>query len=403
MPIAFPAPLQDWSAIWAKNVVQKTFDGVPAPNLGNPNYRFSLGTLDGGMGKLIAPADANMQNPGGSYAASYMPIITPISPTVNTVVPATDNRIFNLIFDYTGDVGTVYPPADMGIAFPTLWGWSGIWAKNLIQKPFNVVPAPNMANPNYKFSWDTLGSGCVVKAIPIANNNLNNPGGNFAVPYTPFIPPVIKQQPVNIDVILYYGFDATPFPLPVPVSGVAFPAALQGWSVTWAKNLIQKPFNYIPAPNMGNPNYMFTFDTLNGGMGKLLPQSTANMQNPCGAVDRKQIGEQSNTIPYVPTINSVVDASIIFTKLFTVFNQQLTGVSRDGNGTPLANCLVSVFRSVDKVLVAETTSDAQGNWQVTSLGTYSGPYFLVEYKTVTNQPDLFGTSLRTLVAAPLIQ
>ena len=403
MPIAFPAPLQDWSAIWAKNVVQKTFDGVPAPNMGNPNYRFSLGTLDGGMGKLLAHSDANTNNPGGMYAAAYMPIITPLSPTVDTVAPATDNRLFNLIFDYTGAVGTILPIADMGVAFPTLWGWSGIWAKNLIQKPFNVVPAPNMANPNYKFSFNTLGNGCVIQAIPIANNNLNNPGGNFAIPYTPFIVPIIKQQPVNIEVILTYAFDATPFPLPVPITGICFPAALQGWSATWAKNLIQKPFNYIPAPNLGNPNYMFTFSTLNGGMGKFLPQSTANLQNPAGLPDRIQIGEQQLNIPVIPTVNLVVDASIIFTKLLPSYNQQLTGVSRDGNGTPLANCLVSVFRSADKVLVAETTSDAQGNWQVTSLGTYSGPYFLVEYKTVANQPDLFGTSLRTLVAAPLIQ
>ena len=403
MPIAFPAPLQAWSVIWAKNVVQTTFNTVPAPNMGNPNYRFSLGTLDGGMGKLLAHSDANTNNPGGMYAAAYMPIITPLSPTVNTVAPATDNRLFNLIFDYTGAVGTVYPPAAMGIAFPTLWGWSGIWAKDLIQKPFNVVPAPNMANPNYKFSFNTLGNGCVIQAIPIANNNLNNPGGNFAIPYTPFIPPIIEQQPVNTDVTLHYGFDSTPTPPPTPITGVPFPPPIFGWSRIWAKNLIQKPFNYIPAPNLGNPNYIFSIATLNGGMGKLLPQASYNLQNPGGLPDRIQIGEQSANIPTVPTINSVVDASIIFTKLLPSYNQQLTGVSRNGDGVPLANCLVSVFRSFDKVLVAETTSDNQGNWTVTTLGTYSGPYFLVEYKTVPNQPDLFGTSLRTLVAAPLIQ
>jgi hypothetical protein len=138
-------------------------------------------------------------------------------------------------------------------------------------------------------------------------------------------------------------------------------------------------------------------------MGKLLPKSTANLQNPGSLPDRIQIGEQSATTPAVPTVNSVVDASIIFTKLLPAYNQQLTGVSRDQYGVPLANCLVSVFRSFDKVLVAETTSDNQGNWQVAGLGTYSGPFFLVEYKAVANQPDLFGTSLRTLVATPLIQ
>jgi hypothetical protein len=404
MPIAFPAPLQDWSAIWAKNVVQKTFDGVPAPNLGNPNYRFSLGTLDGGMGKLLAHSDANTNNPGGKYAAAYMPIITPLSPTVDTVAPATDNRLFNLIFDYTGAVGTILPTADMGVAFPApIQGWSATWAKNLIQKPFYVVPAPNMANPNYKFSYNTLGGGCVIQAIPKANNNLNNPGGNFAIPYTPFIPPVIKQQPVNIEVILTYAFDATPFPLPIPITGIPFPPALLGWSYIFAKSLIQKPFNYIPAPNLGNPNYRFNSSTLNGGMGKLLSLSIANLQNPGNLPDRIQIGEQSATTPAVPTVNSVVDASIIFTKLLPAYNQQLTGVSRDQYGVPLANCLVSVFRSFDKVLVAETTSDNQGNWQVAGLGTYSGPFFLVEYKAVANQPDLFGTSLRTLVATPLIQ
>ena len=221
MPIAFPSPPQDWSAIWAKHVVQKTFDGIPAPNMGNPNYRFSLGTLDGGMGKLIAHADANMQNPGGSYAASYTPYILPLAPTIDTVVPAAQTI---LLQSFAANVLPVPAAADPlpipGIAFTSIpQGWSVTWAKNLIVKPFNFIPAPNMGNPNYVFDSSTLDGG--MGKLLTSNANTANPGVNSAIPaMSPF--GVASSVATSNSVVIAVGNDQTRGFKPVIVDNTGF-------------------------------------------------------------------------------------------------------------------------------------------------------------------------------------
>lgn len=67
----------------------------------------------------------------------------------------------------------------------------------------------------------------------------------------------------------------------------------------------------------------------------------------------------------------------------------LAGVSRDSTGAVLANCQVLVFRTYDKVLAAETTSDGSGAWSV--IVDRLQQHFMVEYKP--GAPDVFGTSL----------
>jgi hypothetical protein len=69
----------------------------------------------------------------------------------------------------------------------------------------------------------------------------------------------------------------------------------------------------------------------------------------------------------------------------------LVGVSRDGTGAILGLCTVRIFRTADDVKVAETVSDASGNWSVPMMPP--GPYYYVEYRV--GSPDKAGTSLNT--------
>ena len=73
-------------------------------------------------------------------------------------------------------------------------------------------------------------------------------------------------------------------------------------------------------------------------------------------------------------------------------NMYLSGLSKNNTGGILGNCQVLIFRTEDKSLAGETTSDADGNWSILMLK--GGPFFYVEYKT--GSPDVAGTSLNTL-------
>lgn len=66
----------------------------------------------------------------------------------------------------------------------------------------------------------------------------------------------------------------------------------------------------------------------------------------------------------------------------------LSGVTRDANGNPLGGCTVWLFKTSDKNFVAETTSDANGNY---SFEVVSGvKYFIRAHKDGT--PNVFGTT-----------
>lgn len=69
----------------------------------------------------------------------------------------------------------------------------------------------------------------------------------------------------------------------------------------------------------------------------------------------------------------------------------LVGVSKDGAGAVLGGCTVRIFRTADDVKVAETLSDASGNWSVPMMPI--GPYYYVEY--LAGSPNKAGTSINT--------
>ena len=69
MPIAFPAFPRGRKDIQAKALTTKPPGYVQAPNLGNPNYRFSAATLGPGMGSV--GASANARNPGVNFGKTF--------------------------------------------------------------------------------------------------------------------------------------------------------------------------------------------------------------------------------------------------------------------------------------------------------------------------------------------
>lgn len=170
---------------------------------------------------------------------------------------------------------------------------------------------------------------------------------------------------------------------------IAFPPAVRGWPEIRAKNLIQKPFDFVPAPNMGNPNYRFTSQTLGSGMGKIFPR--ANPRNP-----GVNFALAFATPLAEPIVQPLTDARLYLLEEGTL-NMVLSGVTRDSTGAALGNCRVMIFRTEDNSFVTETTSNASGVWSVSLMK--GGPFFEVCYKA--GSPDLSGTSLNTLAPVPV--
>ena len=165
---------------------------------------------------------------------------------------------------------------------------------------------------------------------------------------------------------------------------IAFPPAVRGHPRIQAKGLIQKPFDYVPAPNMGNPNYRFNVSTLKGGMGKVFPR--ANPRSP-GVNFAKAF-----SLYNVETRPQHLTDPRLWLEDEGTLNMSLTYVSRDSTGAPLAGCTIMVFRTQDRSFVGETVSDGSGNWTLPMLK--GGPFFTVEY--LAGSPDRAGTSVNTL-------
>ena len=73
----------------------------------------------------------------------------------------------------------------------------------------------------------------------------------------------------------------------------------------------------------------------------------------------------------------------------------ISGVTRDGAGAALGNCLVHLFQTSFDIEVAETVSDGSGAFSF-SIGNNAGFFYIVAYKA--GSPDVSGTTLNTLVA-----
>lgn len=73
----------------------------------------------------------------------------------------------------------------------------------------------------------------------------------------------------------------------------------------------------------------------------------------------------------------------------------ISGTTRDVYNSPLANCTVKLFRTVNDSLVYTATSDGNGAYVV--LTPYTDNHYLVTYKT--GPPDVFGSSANTLTGS----
>lgn len=98
---------------------------------------------------------------------------------------------------------------------------------------------------------------------------------------------------------------------------------------------------------------------------------------------------------------SLVDLPVTFSRVVhhllptppTYF--RITGVTKDGTGAPLGNCVVDWFRTSDDVKLDTVTSDADGIFEFRTAGQPPNAYYLVAYRA--GSPDVAGTSANTLV------
>lgn len=165
---------------------------------------------------------------------------------------------------------------------------------------------------------------------------------------------------------------------------IAFPPQSRGSVFDDITLLYRKPFDVVPAPNMGRPGVRFNAQSLSPGIP--LTKARPNV---------RRLGTMYAAVTNTATINPVnvpVTDGRVFNRVQANLNMSLSGVSRDSTGAALASCQVLVFRTEDKTLVAETTSDASGNWSISLLK--GGPFFLVEYKD--GGTPVAGTSINTL-------
>jgi hypothetical protein len=72
----------------------------------------------------------------------------------------------------------------------------------------------------------------------------------------------------------------------------------------------------------------------------------------------------------------------------------ISGVTRDKDGTALATCAVSLFRTSDNAIMEQTTSDGVGAFAFSAVGLGES-YYVVAYKA--GSPDVAGTTVNTLV------
>lgn len=86
--------------------------------------------------------------------------------------------------------------------------------------------------------------------------------------------------------------------------------------------------------------------------------------------------------------------TVVYRSAGVTVNYAISGVTRDSVGAALGNCRVELFVTALDVSIAETVSDASGNFRFANPGT--GPFYIVAYKA--GGADVAGTTVNTLVA-----
>jgi hypothetical protein len=81
-------------------------------------------------------------------------------------------------------------------------------------------------------------------------------------------------------------------------------------------------------------------------------------------------------------------------------NYVVSGITKDSTGTPVANCHVDVFRTLDDVLVGDGNSDANGAYSIPVNAPDTGlKFYAIAYKA--GAPDIAGITVNTLQGVEL--
>tara|TARA_R110000868_G_scaffold57697_1_gene178206 strand:- start:331 stop:912 length:582 start_codon:yes stop_codon:yes gene_type:complete len=164
----------------------------------------------------------------------------------------------------------------------------------------------------------------------------------------------------------------------------------------WWKNKT-KAFDVVPAPSMARTNVKFSQTCpCSGQQGWSLAPGKSTYEY--RAVNLRRLNTaydasiSNSTVNPARNILSVFDNINSNDRVLGNQNERIVGISRDATGSVLGSCAVKVFRTSDDLLIAQTVSDASGNWTI--YPNQIGPFFYyVEYKS--GSPDVFGTSPNT--------
>jgi hypothetical protein len=102
----------------------------------------------------------------------------------------------------------------------------------------------------------------------------------------------------------------------------------------------------------------------------------------------------------VPTIPGTAKPGVVHglaeaVPIFEERNFLVTGVTRDGTGVAVGNCVVRLYNTANDTVAQTTTSDASGNYSFIVDKTQA--WYAVSYKI--GAPDVFGTTANTLAGA----
>jgi hypothetical protein len=101
-----------------------------------------------------------------------------------------------------------------------------------------------------------------------------------------------------------------------------------------------------------------------------------------------------NVINSRPVVKNFMDG---FVPIYEERNFSISGITKDGAGTPIGGCTVDLFTSVDDVKVATQISDGSGNYSFVMSRNTGITFYCVAY--LAGSPDKAGTTVNTLTAA----
>lgn len=178
-----------------------------------------------------------------------------------------------------------------------------------------------------------------------------------------------------------------PIRFPIPLRGNPF----NRWN--WQRGAVPP---VQKAPNLAHPGLPFTASTLAPGFWR--PRTIAANTRDLGRMYRhgERTGAYPNPAAALKTAR-VTTGIVRYERVLGSLVMRLSGITRDNVGAPLGNCIVEVFRIVEGVRAAVTTSDGAGAWSVYLM---VGPYFVIGY--LAGSPNRAGVTDITLEPVPVV-